>query len=158
MMEVITWWFIITSLGQRRTSWSKNLTGRKTLLQSCCSATILQLLITCWPSQTTECRERKNSASLLQADLSFDAGKTAQRVITEAVEVWGRLDVLVNNASQFFPTYVDAVTEQEWTILIQANLTSPFFLSQVYWTAMLNNFLNFWFIIFKLVFVAKLIF
>lgn len=103
-------------------------------------------------------RERQNSAVLVQADLSFDVSNTVQRVITEAVEVWGRLDVLVNNASQFFPTRVDAVTEQEWTVLIQANLTSPFFLSQVYWTAMSNNFLNFWFIIFKLVFVTKLIF
>ena len=103
-------------------------------------------------------RERQNSAVLVQADLSFDVSKTAQRVITEAVGVWGRLDVLVNNASQFFPTRVDAVTEQEWTVLIQANLTSSFFLSQVYWTAMSNNFLNFWFIIFKLVFVTKLIF
>lgn len=88
-------------------------------------------------------RERQNSAVLVQADLSFDVSKTAQRVINEAVEVWGRLDVLVNNASQFFPTRVDAVTEQEWTVLIQANLTSPFFLSQVYRTAMSNNFLNF---------------
>lgn len=88
-------------------------------------------------------RERQNSAVLVQADLSFDVSKTAQRVITEAVEVWGRLDVLVNNASQFFPTSVDAVTEQEWTVLIQVNLTSPFFLSQVYWTTMSNNVLNF---------------
>ena len=69
---------------------------------------------------------------LVQGDLSRDVSKTAQRIITEAVAIWGRLDVLVNNASQFYPTHLGAVTEEHWANLIQANLTAPFFLSQVY--------------------------
>ena len=76
--------------------------------------------------------DRRNSAALIQGDLSCDVSKTAQRIINEAVAVWGRLDVLINNASQFYPTHLGSVTEEDWDDLIQANLASPFFLSQVY--------------------------
>ena len=76
---------------------------------------------------------RSNSATLVQGDLACDVNKTAQRIINEAVGVWGRLDVLVNNAAQFYPTHLGSVTEKDWADLIQANLTSPFFLSQVCW-------------------------
>ena len=69
---------------------------------------------------------------LVQGDLSRDVSKTAQRIITKAVAIWGRLDVLVNNASQYYSTHLGAVTEEHWANLIQANLMSPFFLSQVY--------------------------
>ena len=78
------------------------------------------------------CSVRRNSAMLVQGDLSSDVSKTAQRIVTEAVAIWGRLDVLVNNASLFYPTHLGAVTEEQWANLIQANLTAPFFLAQVY--------------------------
>ena len=74
---------------------------------------------------------RSNSASLVQGDLACDVSKTAQRIIAEAVGVWGRLDVLVNNASQYFETRQGCVTEELWDKLLRANLTSAFFLSQV---------------------------
>ncbi len=42
----------------------------------------------------------------------------------------GRLDILVNNASSFFPTPVGAITEANWDDLIGTNLKAPLFLSQ----------------------------
>jgi len=68
---------------------------------------------------------------LVQGDLTSDVSNTAQRIISEAVGVWGRLDVLINNASQFYATPIGSVMEREWEDLVRANLTSPFFLSQV---------------------------
>jgi pteridine reductase len=77
------------------------------------------------------CSLRKNSARLSQADLSSDIQNTAERIIRECLEVWGRLDVLVNNASQYYPTEVGQIKEKDWNDMIQTNLCAPFFLSQV---------------------------
>jgi len=40
------------------------------------------------------------------------------------------LDILVNNASSFYPTPVGNVTEEQWDDLMGSNLKAPFFLSQ----------------------------
>jgi pteridine reductase len=43
---------------------------------------------------------------------------------------FGRLDVLINNASSFFPTAVGDITERAWDDLVGTNLKAPLFLSQ----------------------------
>lgn len=43
---------------------------------------------------------------------------------------WGRLDVLVNSASEFSPTVLGSVTPTQWDLLMGSNLKGPFFLSQ----------------------------
>lgn len=77
--------------------------------------------------QTLE-QERSNSVALLQADL-LDIG-TIPQLIDQAVQQFGRLDALVNNASSFFPTPVGEYTEQAWHDLVGSNLKAPLFLSQ----------------------------
>lgn len=42
----------------------------------------------------------------------------------------GRLDILVNNASNFYPTPIGSITEEQWNDLIDSNLKAPLFLSQ----------------------------
>jgi pteridine reductase len=54
----------------------------------------------------------------------------AQRLINTAIESFGRLDVLINNASSFFPTVVGEISEREWDDLMGTNLKTPLFLSQ----------------------------
>ncbi len=71
---------------------------------------------------------RENSSTVLQADLC--AVNNCKRLITEAAERWGKLDILVNNASSFYPTPVALTTESQWNDLIGSNLKAPFFLSQ----------------------------
>jgi pteridine reductase len=51
-------------------------------------------------------------------------------MVAETVRQFGRLDVLINNASSFFPTPVGEITEQEWDDLVGTNLKTPMFLSQ----------------------------
>jgi pteridine reductase len=46
------------------------------------------------------------------------------------VKAFGRLDILVNNASAFYPTPFGEITEAEWDELVGANLKAPLFLSQ----------------------------
>lgn len=71
---------------------------------------------------------RENSAAVLQADLDDDT--IYGQLIEDAVEIWGQLDVLVNNASSFFPTPVGSITLEQWHNLVNSNLKAPLFLSQ----------------------------
>ncbi len=71
---------------------------------------------------------RADSVVLFQADLL--ATRRLPRLIAKVVDTWGRLDVLVNNASSFYPTPLDHAGEREWDELLNSNLKAPFFLAQ----------------------------
>src|ERR1700687_2627272 len=71
---------------------------------------------------------RADSVALVQAELLNVA--LLPSMVTETVNRFGRLDVLVNNASSFHPTPVGEITEQAWEDLMGTNLKTPLFLSQ----------------------------
>lgn len=71
-------------------------------------------------------RIRAESCRLLQCDLADLA--TLQAMI-DTLQTEPRLDLLINNASSFYPTPVDQVSQQDWDQLINSNLRAPFFLS-----------------------------
>jgi len=71
---------------------------------------------------------RENSAIAIGADLANT--ENANAVIQKAQQIWGRLDVLVNNASRFYKTPIGKVTDTEWEDIINGNLKPAFFLSQ----------------------------
>ncbi len=71
---------------------------------------------------------RPDSARTVQMDLNDIAG--LPRLVAEVVGLWGRLDVLVNNASTFYPTPFGQITEDHWEDLLGSNLKAPLFLSQ----------------------------
>lgn len=71
---------------------------------------------------------RPDSACVVQADLLDTAG--IPNLIDEVVARFGALDGLVNNASDFYPTPLGEMTEQDWHTLIGSNLRAPLFLSQ----------------------------
>lgn len=71
---------------------------------------------------------RPNSVSIIQADLLNSNAPDA--LIAHVTTVWRRLDVLVNNASTFYPTPVGTITEAHWADLFGTNVKAPLFLSQ----------------------------
>jgi pteridine reductase len=72
--------------------------------------------------------QRADSAASYAADLTDTAGLNT---LVEDVVAWrSRLDILVNNASSFYPTPVGEITEDQWDDLIGTNLKAPLFLSQ----------------------------
>lgn len=72
--------------------------------------------------------QRKASAFLIQADL--DDENSYEQCIHDAIQPFGRLDVLINNASTFAPTPIGKITQADWHHLFNSNLKAPIFLSQ----------------------------
>ena len=73
--------------------------------------------------------ERSGRRALaVQADLSGSRG--AKELAAAATTAFGRLDLLVNNASTFFATPFDQIGEDEWDRVMAVNLKAPFLLIQ----------------------------
>ena len=88
-------------------------------------------------------RDSDADAERLVAELNALRPKSAQKVKAEllapiapkalvgaALEGFGRLDVLVNNASSFFPVALGAIEASHWEELIGSNLRAPLFIAQ----------------------------
>jgi len=71
---------------------------------------------------------RAESARLAECDL-LDIEKLPG-LVGAATDAFGRLDILINNASTFYPTPLGDITEIDWNDLIGTNLKAPLFLSQ----------------------------
>jgi len=71
---------------------------------------------------------RAASASKVKADLL--APIAPRMLVSATLERFGRLDLLVNNASTFYPTAVGAIEAGHWEELIGSNLRAPLFLAQ----------------------------
>jgi pteridine reductase len=71
---------------------------------------------------------RANSAALHEAHLLDPA--TPDNLVAAALREFGHLDVLINNASSFYPTPVASITLAQWDDLVGSNLKAPLFLSQ----------------------------
>jgi pteridine reductase len=72
--------------------------------------------------------QRPDSAAVFQSDL-LDVAALPQ-LVEAAIEKFGRLDALVNNASSFYATPLTEIDEQQWTDLLGTNLKAPLFLAQ----------------------------
>ena len=72
--------------------------------------------------------QRANSAAMIKADLLH--ADAPARLIKTTLQTFGRLDVVVNNASSFYPTPVGQLNEAAWHDLIGTNLKAPLFVAQ----------------------------
>ncbi len=75
---------------------------------------------------------RPESAVMAGADLSGMAGVESLAGQTlAALQGWGcSLDILVNNASRFYPTSLSGAELSEWDDLVNSNLRGPYFLTK----------------------------
>ena len=69
---------------------------------------------------------RKNSCRTIQANFSDESSINA--LLKEILDSTERLDVLINNASGFFPTPIELATKEEWLTLLDTNATVPLLL------------------------------
>jgi pteridine reductase len=88
-------------------------------------------------------RDSDADADKLIAELNAVRAKSAQKVKAEllapiapralvgaALEGFGRLDLVVNNASTFFPVAIGAIESSHWEDLVGSNLRAPLFIAQ----------------------------
>jgi pteridine reductase len=71
---------------------------------------------------------RANSAAIFAAHL-LNADAPDELIAATLLE-FGRLDILINNASSFYPTPVGSITLPQWDDLVGSNMKAPLFLSQ----------------------------
>ena len=71
---------------------------------------------------------RRDSVAMHAADLNVE--RTPDALVAATLRSFGRLDILVNNASTFYPTPVGTINAAQWDDLFGSNLRAPLFLSQ----------------------------
>jgi len=71
---------------------------------------------------------RPNSANIIQADLLKT--ENLAELINQSHQQWNRLDILINNASSFYPTPIGTTSQEQWLDLMGSNLKAPYFLSE----------------------------
>lgn len=69
---------------------------------------------------------RPDSVVKLQADLNDM--EAVHKLAQSAISQWGGIDLLINNASSFYPTPIENSTQEQWDELINSNLRAPYFL------------------------------
>lgn len=74
-------------------------------------------------------KSRAGSATTVQANLQHKESYSA--LIDSSLKFKGEIDVLINNASAFYPTPVDVLNDVQWDEIININLKAPLFLSQL---------------------------
>ncbi|WP_439711730.1 SDR family oxidoreductase [Alteromonas stellipolaris] len=100
---------------------------------------------------------RPNSAICLQADLckleditrlaeqatapdAFSLGSNIVHALgsdsDSSVQPANRINVLINNASSFYPTPLGDISANDWQSLVGSNVQGPLFLSQALWPAL----------------------
>lgn len=73
-------------------------------------------------------QKRADSAACIRANLNVH--EDVLLLARQALAHWSRVDVLINNASTFYPTKSGGVDETTWNDLFASNLKAPFFLAQ----------------------------
>ena len=73
-------------------------------------------------------KDNPNSAKTVQGNL--DIKEDVQKILSEVSEAFPSVDLLVNNASTFYPTPIDEISEDHWEKLVGSNLKGPLFLIQ----------------------------
>src|SRR5687768_12597981 len=83
-----------------------------------------------------EAEQLRDELNALRADSAICAAANLLDIdalpslVERTTEAFGRLDVLINNASSFYPTPLGTVTAKQWDDLMGTNLRAPLFLSQ----------------------------
>lgn len=73
-------------------------------------------------------QSRANSAIALQGELGQQ--RDCEQLAKAAIEQWGQLDLLVNNASTYLPTPLASLSDRDANNLLDSNLKGPAFMAQ----------------------------
>ena len=72
-------------------------------------------------------QQRPDSAKVISGDITDQSA--LQQIVADAINCYGRLDLLVNNASSFYPNDNNPPSMDKWNDLIGTNMKAPYALS-----------------------------
>ena len=75
-------------------------------------------------------KDLKPSPDLVLVDGEVSKKETAVKVVEAALEHFGRIDLLVNNAGIFIPKAFTDYTEEDYNLVMNTNVASFFYMSQ----------------------------
>ena len=75
--------------------------------------------------------KRKGSCHIYKA--KFNSNINYKKITKDIIRLFGRLDYLINNASKFYPTKINEVTDKAWSDTIDTNIKTPLFLSKYFY-------------------------
>ena len=70
----------------------------------------------------------KNPDSAITVQGNLDVKEDVEKVINEVRDAFPTIDLLINNASTFYPTPIEDISEEHWDKLVGSNLKGPLFL------------------------------
>ncbi len=73
-------------------------------------------------------KDNPDTARTVQGDL--DKEEDITKILNDIDDIFPSLDLLVNNASTFYPTPIEEISDDHWEKLIGSNLKGPLFLIQ----------------------------
>ena len=73
-------------------------------------------------------KDNPDTAQIVQGNL--DKEEDIKKILNDIEGIFPSLDLLVNNASTFYPTPIEEISEDHWEKLIGSNLKGPLFLIQ----------------------------
>ena len=72
--------------------------------------------------------KREKSCEIYRVE--FKSNLNYEKVVNDILKIFGRIDYLINNASKFYPTKINDVSEKVWLDTIDTNIKAPLFLSK----------------------------
>ena len=69
-----------------------------------------------------------NPDSAITVQGNLDIKEDVEKVINEVRDAFPTIDLLINNASTFYPTPIEDISEEHWDKLVGSNLKGPLFL------------------------------
>ncbi|HEY9777797.1 MAG TPA: SDR family oxidoreductase [Planktothrix sp.] len=78
----------------------------------------------------SKCKDLQASSELVLIDGDISKKETAVKVAEAAMKNFGRIDLLVNNAGIFMPKAFTDYTEEDFSLMVNTNVASFFFMTQ----------------------------
>ncbi len=69
-----------------------------------------------------------NPDSAITVQGNLDVKEDVEKLINEVRDAFPTIDLLINNASTFYPTPIEDISEEHWDKLVGSNLKGPLFL------------------------------
>ena len=70
---------------------------------------------------------------------NYDSVEAGDKIVKTALDTWGRIDIVINNAGILRDTSFQNLTEEEWDLLYRVHVLGSFRVTRAAWNTMRGN-------------------